>query len=75
MTPEAKEFIVRVGSDEEYGARPLRRAVQQYIEDPLAELVLGGEYQPGACFEVRPSLDEKKLMFERVVPVAEGVAP
>jgi len=75
MTPEAKESIVRVGSDEEYGARPLRRAVQQYIEDPLAELVLGGEYQPGACFEVRPSPDEKSLMFERVVPVAEGVAP
>ena len=75
MTPAAKEFIVQMGSDEEYGARPLRRAVQKYIENPLAELVLGGEYQPGACFEVRPSPEEKRLVFERAVPVAEGVAP
>jgi ATP-dependent Clp protease ATP-binding subunit ClpC len=75
MTPAAKEFIVRMGSDEEYGARPLRRAVQQYIEDLLAELVLGGECQPGVCLEVKPSPDEKKLMFERMTPVAEGVTP
>jgi ATP-dependent Clp protease ATP-binding subunit ClpC len=75
ITPAAKEFLVRVGSDDEYGARPLRRAVQKYVEDLLAELVLGGEYQPGACLELQPSPDEKKLMFERAAPVAEGVTP
>lgn len=74
MTQEAKEFIVRVGCDDEYGARPLRRAVQLYVEDPLAESVLGNVFQPGECLEVRPSPVEKKLVFERVTPVAEGVA-
>jgi len=73
LVPEAKEFIVRVGCDEEYGARPLRRAVQQHIEDPLAELLLGGGFQPGDRIEVRPSDDEKRLLFERMAPVAEGV--
>jgi ATP-dependent Clp protease ATP-binding subunit ClpC len=37
LTPEAKDYIVEKGTDEEYGARPLRRAVQQFIEDPLSE--------------------------------------
>jgi ATP-dependent Clp protease ATP-binding subunit ClpC len=42
LTPEAKEFLVKVGFDPSYGARPLRRAIQRYIEDPLAEQILKG---------------------------------
>jgi ATP-dependent Clp protease ATP-binding subunit ClpC len=73
LTPEAKEFLVRVGSNEEYGARPLRRAVQQYVEDPLAELLLRGDLGPGAHVFVRPSDIEEKLVFESAALAAEGV--
>jgi ATP-dependent Clp protease ATP-binding subunit ClpC len=73
LSDEAKEFVVRVGSDEQYGARPLRRAVQQYIEDPLSESLLKGSFAPGMQINVRPSDEEEKLLFEPVMPVAEGV--
>ncbi|MCP4640187.1 MAG: ATP-dependent Clp protease ATP-binding subunit [bacterium] len=73
LTDAAKEFIVLEGSDEQYGARPLRRAVQQYIEDPLSELLLKGAFEPGTTVEVRPSPEGKQLAFEPVVPMAEGV--
>ncbi|MBI2421623.1 MAG: ATP-dependent Clp protease ATP-binding subunit [Candidatus Hydrogenedentes bacterium] len=71
---DAKDFLVRVGSNEEYGARPLRRAVQQYVEDPLAELLLRGELGAGTTIVVRPSETEEKLDFTPAVPAAEGVA-
>ncbi|HOZ46386.1 MAG TPA: ATP-dependent Clp protease ATP-binding subunit [Candidatus Hydrogenedentes bacterium] len=72
LTPEAREFLVRVGSDEQYGARPLRRAVQQHIEDPLSELLLRGTVTEGSKLVVQPSNEEEKLHFD-VVSVAEGV--
>lgn len=70
---EAKEFLVRLGSNEEYGARPLRRAVQTYIEDPLAELLLRGNLEPGTKIEVWPSETEDKLIFEQAELAAEGI--
>jgi len=70
---EAKEFLVRLGSNEEYGARPLRRAVQTYIEDPLAELLLRGNLEPGTQIEVWPSDTEDKLVFEQAELAAEGI--
>lgn len=73
LSDEAKEFVVRVGSDEQYGARPLRRAVQQYVEDPLSEALLKGAFAPGMRIDVRPSEQEDKLVFEPVVPIAEGI--
>jgi ATP-dependent Clp protease ATP-binding subunit ClpC len=45
MTDEAREFIVEKGNATEYGARPLRRAVENYIEDPLAEELLKGSFE------------------------------
>ncbi|MCF6286182.1 MAG: AAA family ATPase, partial [Candidatus Hydrogenedentes bacterium] len=74
LNREAKEFLVRLGSNEEYGARPLRRAVQQYIEDPLAELLLRGNLEPGTKIEVWPSDTEEKLVFESTTLAAEGVS-
>ncbi|MDD3731200.1 MAG: AAA family ATPase, partial [candidate division Zixibacteria bacterium] len=44
LTPEAKEFLVDKGYDPAYGARPLKRALQRYLEDPLAEEILRGQY-------------------------------
>ena len=45
FTPEAKQLLIEKGYDEKYGARPLRRAVEHYLEDPLAEAVLRGHAQ------------------------------
>lgn len=73
LSGEAKEFIVREGTDEQYGARPLRRAVQQYIEDPLSELLLKGAFEPGTEVVVRPAEGEKRLMFDPAVSMVEGV--
>ena len=45
LTEEAKQFLIRKGSNLDYGARPLRRAIENYIEDPLSEELLKGEFQ------------------------------
>ncbi|GAB4236157.1 MAG: ATP-dependent Clp protease ATP-binding subunit [Ekhidna sp.] len=47
LTKKAKEFLSEKGYDPQYGARPLARAVQKYLEDPIAEEILGGEVQEG----------------------------
>jgi ATP-dependent Clp protease ATP-binding subunit ClpC len=73
LTDDAREYIVRVGTDEQYGARPLRRAVQHYIEDPLSELLLKGEFGAGTRIVVRPSESGDRLVFEPAAAVAEGV--
>jgi ATP-dependent Clp protease ATP-binding subunit ClpB len=48
LTERAKDLLAQEGWDPQYGARPLKRAIRKYIEDPLAKQVLGGEYPPGA---------------------------
>jgi ATP-dependent Clp protease ATP-binding subunit ClpC len=47
LDQSAKEFLVIKGFDEKFGARPLRRAIQKYIEDPLAEEILRGSFKEG----------------------------
>ena len=61
VTQEAKEFLLEKGTDLKYGARPLRRAIQKYIEDEIAERILTGEFSNGKEIEV--SLSEDKLVF------------
>ncbi len=52
ITEDAKEFIIEKGFDPNYGARPLKRAIQKYIEDPLAEEMIKGEASEGDEIEV-----------------------
>lgn len=52
LSEEAKEFIAKKGFDPQYGARPLHRAIQKYIEDPLAEFILNNNPKEGSSFEV-----------------------
>ncbi|MFO7261532.1 MAG: NDP-hexose 4-ketoreductase, partial [bacterium] len=52
LTDDAVKFLVDHGYDENFGARPLRRAIQRYLEDPLSEKILLGEVQPGDEIEV-----------------------
>jgi ATP-dependent Clp protease ATP-binding subunit ClpC len=59
LTDEAKELLVEKGYDPTMGARPLRRAIQRYIEDPLADFVLGREIEPGSTILVARKGDEE----------------
>ncbi len=62
-TEAATDFLVRHGYDEHYGARPLKRAIQRYVEDPLSEKILQGEFSPGDEIEVDVSAEGDKLVF------------
>jgi ATP-dependent Clp protease ATP-binding subunit ClpC len=61
LTDEAKELLVEKGYDPAMGARPLRRAIQQYIEDPLADFVLGRDLAPGSTILVARRPDEEEV--------------
>jgi ATP-dependent Clp protease ATP-binding subunit ClpC len=52
MSQSAKEFLIEKGYDPQYGARPMRRAVERYLEDPLAEELLRGHVKAGDRVEV-----------------------
>ena len=59
LTDEAKDMLVEKGYDPAMGARPLRRAIQRYIEDPLADFVLGRQLEPGSTILVARKNDEE----------------
>ena len=61
LSQSAKQFILQQGCDLKYGARPLRRAIQRYIEDEIADKLLLGEFKNGQSINV--SLKENKLIF------------
>ncbi len=62
VTPEAKDFILAKGTDIKFGARPLRRAIQRYIEDELSEMILRNTLQDGQ--NVKVNFENDKLKFE-----------
>jgi ATP-dependent Clp protease ATP-binding subunit ClpC len=62
LEEDAKDFLIREGYDPTYGARPLRRAIQRFIEDPLAEEVLKGRFAEGGTITVKLGTDA--LQFE-----------
>src|SRR5256885_1164601 len=59
LTPDAKELLVAKGYDPAMGARPLRRAIQRFIEDPLADFVLGRSLEPGSTILVERKDDDE----------------
>ena len=77
---DLKELLVDKGWDPAMGARPLRRAIQRYIEDPLADFVLKSELIAGATVMVEPAPegDEREMLLsvvkppEQPAPVAVG---
>ena len=58
MNEEARQFLAKKGYDIQYGARPLKRAIQTHVEDALAEVILGGEIQEGNT--IRSAYDKEK---------------
>jgi len=63
LTDEARAFLTEKGYDPEYGARPLKRALQKYLEDPLAEEILRGQYAGDCDLIISAAKDEDKLTF------------
>jgi len=78
LTEEAKKFIIKKGSNLDFGARPLRRALENYVEDPLSEELLKGEFQgmDTITVEVKKVGDKKQLVFETsITEPAEETPP
>jgi ATP-dependent Clp protease ATP-binding subunit ClpC len=63
LTDQAKEFLIDKGYNPEFGARPLRRAIEHYIEDPLSESVLAGKFKGKNLIKI-DVLDEEHLKLE-----------
>ncbi|MBH3337944.1 ATP-dependent chaperone ClpB [Pseudomonas mendocina] len=61
LTPEALDKLIAVGYDPVYGARPLKRAIQRWIENPLAQRILAGDFAPGA--QVKAKVDGEEIVF------------
>lgn len=61
LTNEAKEFVAEKGYDPQFGARPLNRAIQKYIEDPLAEYILSHNPENGAKLLAQLIKDEARI--------------
>jgi ATP-dependent Clp protease ATP-binding subunit ClpC len=63
LTAEARDFLSAKGFDPAYGARPMRRAVERFLEDPLAESLLRGDVKPGDAVNVIKKSDSEELAF------------
>ena len=64
----AKDFLIEKGYNPDFGARPLRRALGTYIEDPLAESILSGDYNNGDHLDVTHKTDDEHLFFNQSHP-------
>ncbi|MEW6461407.1 MULTISPECIES: ATP-dependent chaperone ClpB [Pseudomonas] len=61
LTPEALDKLIAVGYDPVYGARPLKRAIQRWIENPLAQRILAGDFAPGV--QVKAKVEGDEIVF------------
>jgi ATP-dependent Clp protease ATP-binding subunit ClpC len=66
LTDDAKDLLVEKGYDPTMGARPLRRAIQRFIEDPLADFVLGRSLGPGSVIRVDRKEGEEDISLELI---------
>ncbi len=71
LTGGAREWLASEGFDQTYGARPLRRAIQRYVENPLSNQILSGLIKSGAHVVAEVSDDHKKLEFRDTAVLAE----
>jgi ATP-dependent Clp protease ATP-binding subunit ClpC len=71
LTADAKSFIADKGYDQQFGARPLHRAIQKYLEDPLAEEILNMNVKAGDVLQADLDKENGKLVFSLKKPVEE----
>lgn len=67
VSPTAKQLLIEKGYDADQGARPMRRAIQDLIEDPLAQHILAGEFKPGSVVSVVRRGDKLSLSTKQLV--------
>ena len=70
ITPEAKEFLIEKGTNADFGARPLRRAIEQNVEDPLSEEILRGNFKGKDLIRISVKTEDdstKHLYFDAIV--------
>jgi len=66
LTPEAREFLIEKGYDPSYGARPLKRAIQKYLEDPMAEVIIKGAARENNLIKILRNNEKDELSFELI---------
>jgi ATP-dependent Clp protease ATP-binding subunit ClpC len=74
VSEEAKEFLVEKGTNADFGARPLRRAIEQHVEDPLSEEILRGSFKGKDMIRisVKTEADNTKHLYFDAVDTKEG---
>ena len=74
LTQEAKEFLIEKGTNTDFGARPLRRAIEQHVEDPLSEEILRGNFKGKDLIRitVKTEDDESKHLFFEATNTGSG---
>ena len=63
LSDEAKQFVAEKGYDVQFGARPLKRAIQARIEDGLSEMIVNGDLPPGSVIHINKVEDKEELSF------------
>ncbi|MFT6160635.1 MAG: ATP-dependent Clp protease ATP-binding subunit ClpB [bacterium] len=74
ITPEAKKRIADIGYDPAYGARPLKRAITNYLLNPMSSVIIGGGYGPGDGIQI-DLVGEDQIQFTRIPAPDEDVEP
>ncbi len=72
VTERAREYLAREGFDPVFGARPLKRAIQRQVQDPLAHRLLEGDFHEGDC--IQADVDGGELLLQRLEPAASPAA-
>ncbi len=68
LDDKAKDFLIEKGHNPDYGARPLRRAIEHLVEDPLSESILRGEFKDGQTIQVTRQEEQDHLTFDATTP-------
>ena len=74
LTTAAKEFVASKGYDVQFGARPLKRALQNYVEDGICELIINEEMPAGSIVHIDKHPEKEELTFTHEVAAAEAPA-
>ena len=67
LTDRARDFLAEAGYDPTYGARPLKRAIQQHVQDPLALALLEGKFQRGDTLSADLDAEHGRITFARAI--------